>query len=318
MTNSKLISIVCPVFNEANSLTQFVDEVFNVINALPYKFEVIFAVDPSTDGTERLIRDLNRLDQRIKMVRFTRRFGQPAATLAGLEHATGEAAIVMDADLQDPPEVIPQMLEMWASGSLIVLGQRSTRNGEPRIKKIVSHFGYRFLNRFAEIPIPPNTGDFRLLDRKVLEKLKSFPEANSFLRGLVALIGFETEIVYFDRPRRFAGTTKYNKWFGSLKIGFNGIIGYSTTLLSLSTISGMIFSTLAFIIAVAYGVAKLLGAHFPIGNPTIVVSTLFLGGINLLSIGILGLYIGRIYDEVKQRPRYIVQEYLGFEAQNEN
>jgi glycosyltransferase involved in cell wall biosynthesis len=312
VTHTKLISIVCPVFNEVSNLKKFVDEVFSVVDKLPYNVEIIFAVDPSTDGTESLIRDLHKADQRIKMIRFSRRFGQPAATLAGLEHASGEAAIVMDVDLQDPPKVIPQMIGLWESGSPIVLAQRRTRNGEPKLKEVVSHFGYKFLNKFSEVAIPPNTGDFRLLDRKVLENLKSFPEANAFLRGLVALVGFESEFVYFDRPERFAGTTKYNKWVGSLKIGFNGIVGYSTTLLSLSIIGGAIFSVLAFLIAISYGMAKLLGAHFPIGNPTIVVSTLFLGGLNLLSIGILGMYIGRIYEEVKLRPRFIVQEYLGF------
>ena len=159
------------------------------------------------------------------MLRLSRRFGQPAATIAGLENCKGIAAIVMDVDLQDPPGVIPSLISEWEAGNKVVLAQRTTRTGEPYIKKLVSNFGYSFLNRFADVPIPPNAGDFRLIDRAVIEELRKFPEANAFLRGLVALVGFKSSTVFFDRPGRTIGKTHYNKFFGSFKIAFNGIVG---------------------------------------------------------------------------------------------
>jgi dolichol-phosphate mannosyltransferase len=204
------------------------------------------------------------------------------------------------------------MLNAWENGSKLVLAERRTRVGEPATKKFISNLGYKFLNRFSEVPIPKNTGDFRLMDRKIVDHLAKFPEYNGFLRGLVSLVGFEPKIIYFDRVERYAGTTKYNKWVGSLRIAFNGVIGYSTALLKISTLIGIIFSIGAVIGGLSYGVAKVLGVDFPTGNPTLVVSIYLLGGLILLSIGILGLYIGRIYEEVKGRPRYIVDEYLGF------
>lgn len=306
------ISIVCPVFNEGSNISEFVTRIKKVMTNYP-NFEIIFSVDPSTDGTEQLIRQENLEDSRIKMVLLSRRFGQPAATLAGLDFATGDAVVIMDVDLQDPPELIPEMIEIWLDGSSVVLAERKARTGEPFTKKIVSKLGYAFLNRFSDVPIPRNTGDFRLLDKRVVAAIKKFPESNGFLRGLGALAGFDSKVVYFDRPERFSGKTKYNQWLGSLKIAFNGLVGFSTALLKMSTFAGVLASLAAFLIAVMYGVFKLLGAEFPVGNPTIVITVLLMGGLNLLAIGILGLYIGRIYDEVKNRPRYITQEVLGFD-----
>ena len=304
------ISVVCPVFNEVENIPELVRRVSATLQPI-IDFELIFSVDPSTDGTEELIRELNQNDPRIKMIRFSRRFGQPSATLAGIHFADGDAVVVIDADLQDPPEVIAEMITHWQSGSKIVLAQRDSRTGEPAIKKAVASIGYSFLNRFAEVPIPRDTGDFRLLDRQVVDELKKFPETHGFLRGLVALVGFETTNVTFARPERFAGNTNYNKWFGSLKIGFNGVVGFSTALLSLSTVLGFFFSGIAALVAFGYVIAKIIGVDFPLGNPTIVITVLLLGGFNLVSVGILGMYVSRIYDEVKARPRFIVSERLG-------
>lgn len=304
------ISVVCPVFNEVENIPELVRRVSKTLDHI-IDFELIFAVDPSTDGTEALIRELNHEDSRIKMIRFSRRFGQPTATLAGIHFAKGDAVVVIDADLQDPPEVIAEMVEHWQSGSKIVLAQRDSRTGEPAVKKAVASIGYSFLNRFAEVPIPRDTGDFRLLDRQVVDELKKFPETHGFLRGLVALVGFETTNVTFARPERFAGNTNYNKWLGSLKIGFNGVVGFSTALLSLSTVVGFFFSLIAVLVALGYVAAKIAGVDFPLGNPTIVIAVLLLGGFNLVSVGILGMYVSRIYDEVKQRPKFIVSEKVG-------
>jgi dolichol-phosphate mannosyltransferase len=306
-----LISIVVPVLNERDAIEAFITEIKIVTRNLNYAFEIIFVVDPSTDGTEELIHKLAEQDRNIKMIRLSRRFGQPAATLAGVENCNGIAAIVMDVDLQDPPAVIPSLINEWENGNKVVLATRRTRRGEPYIKKIVSNLAYSFLNRFADVPIPRNTGDFRLIDRTVIEELRNFPEANAFLRGLVALVGFKNSTVFFDRPGRAIGKTHYNRFFGSFKIAFNGIVGHSNALLAMSTFIGILFSILAMIIGTSYGLAKVLGANFPIGNPTIVVAVLFVGGINLFAIGILGVYLSRVYDEVKQRPRYIIEQRIG-------
>ncbi len=310
----KKLSIVTPVFNEIGNLPEFIDRISEALSPFEanLSWELLFCVDPSTDGTEAFIEEKSRENNRIKMIRFSRRFGQPTATLAGIHFSSGDAVVVIDADLQDPPEVIAEMLPLWIHGAKIVLARRRTRTGEPAIKKLVSSLGYKFLNRFAEVPIPENTGDFRLMDRQVVNELKKFPEGNSFLRGLIALVGFETVTVEFDRPERFAGATKYNQWFGSLKIGFNGVVGYSTALLKLSTVLGTVSSLFAVAIAIGYAIAKVIGVEFPIGNPTVVVAVLLMGGLNLLSLGVIGLYVSRIYEEVKGRPKYIVERTVGF------
>jgi dolichol-phosphate mannosyltransferase len=309
----KTLSIVTPVYNEIESIDEFANRIETTMFAWSGKvdWELLFCVDPSTDGTEGFIESLHVREPRFKMVRFSRRFGQPTATMAGIELSTGNAVVVIDADLQDPPEVISQLIQEWLDGSKIVLAKRRSRTGEPALKKFVAKTGYSFLNKFAEVPIPENTGDFRLMDRQVVNELLKYRETNSFLRGLVSLVGFPVKTVEFDRPERFAGRTKYNAWIGSLKIGFNGVVGFSTALLSLSTILGFASSILSLVIGAGYGIAKIVGVEFPIGNPTIVISVLFMGGMNLLTMGILGLYVGRIYDEVKQRPRYIVEYKVG-------
>ena len=302
-----LVSIVTPVYNEVDNIRPFVDQMSAALAETGCDWEIVFVADPCTDGTIELIRELGVVDPRIKLVEFTRRFGQPTATLAGLDFASGDAVIVMDVDLQDPPSAAAEMIRQWQQGALLVLGQRSTRTGEPLVKKAVARSGYAFLSRFSEVPIPENTGDFRLMDRNVVQKVKMFPETHGFLRGLVALVGHEPEVVYFDRPPRYSGHTKYNKWLGSLKIGFNGIVGFSTALLNVATLLGLVSAIFAAITAVGYLIATLAGTPFPIGNPTIVILLLLLGGMILVSLGILGLYVGRIYDEVKRRPRYLVK-----------
>ena len=307
-----LISLVVPIYNESKNILEFVELVSRPCNEAQMEYEIIFAVDPSSDGTEVLLRELNKQDSRIKMIRMSRRFGQPACTLAGIEAAKGDAIIVMDADMQDPPEVISDLIKEWRNGSLIVLAQRRSRKGEPIIKKFVSDLGYRFLNRFSEVPIPKNTGDFRLLDRKVVNELSKFKEANAFLRGLVSLVGFENKVVYFNRPPRKHGETKYNKWLGSLKIAFNGVIGYTTALLSLSMLVGMLISISALLMGISLVAAKIGGLTFPMGYATTIVIILTMGGLNLFFIGILGLYVGKIYEESKSRPKYIVEEKVGW------
>ncbi len=316
MSNPEL-SVVVPVFNEAGNIEAFLRRLAPILHEHVRSYEIVFAVDPSTDGTEAIIRACRAKDPNVKMLRFSRRFGQPTATLAGIEVATGDAVVVMDVDLQDPPELLVEMLAKWRDGYDVVYAQRRTRTGETFVKRVVAKIGYALINRFAEVPIPRDTGDFRLLDRRVVDQLDRFKETHGFLRGLVALVGFEQTAVEFDRPPRHAGEGNYNRFTGSLRIGINGLVAFSSALLNLSTVFGFVAAAVAFLTGISYAIAKILGVDFPVGNPTIVVLLLLIGGVQLICIGILGQYAGRIYEEVKQRPRYIVAEAAGipeFEA----
>ena len=240
------------------------------------------------------------------------------ATLGGLQYSGGEAVVVMDVDLQDPPELLPVMVEKWREGFEVVLPQRRHREGEPWIKQLVARTGYRVINRIANVKIPPNTGDFRLMSRRVVDEVVKLKETHGFLRGMVAVVGFRQCLIPFDRPARFAGETKYNRFFGSLRIGFNGIFGFSSYALTLSTQFGFLIAALSFLVAAIYLVMKLAGFPFPLGNPTLVILVLFLGGIQLISVGILGEYVGRIYEEVRSRPKFIVDRAEGFGEGVEN
>jgi polyisoprenyl-phosphate glycosyltransferase len=310
---SKSVSVVVPVYKEEGNIDEFLRRVCPLLDAITKDWEVVFALDPSPDRTEEKIVDARCKDDRIKLLAFSRRFGQPMATLAGLQYAKGDAVIVMDVDLQDPPELITTMVEKWCDGYDVVYAQRRTREGETRIKKVVSEIGYRVINQIAEVEIPKNTGDFRLMSRRVVNEINRLKECHGFLRGMVALTGFRQTSILFDRPARFSGKGNYNRFLGSLRIGFNGIFCFSNYALSLSTMAGFAVAALSFLIGTVYAFLKLFGAPFPLGNPTIVVLVLFLGGIQLIGIGILGEYIGRIYEEVRQRPRYIVERTEGVE-----
>ncbi len=309
------LSVVVPVYNEAGNIPEFLRRIIPILDDSVSSFEIIFAADPGTDASEQIIGDFRKTDQRVKMLVFSRRCGQPAATMAGIKHASGRAVVVMDVDLQDPPELVVEMLERWRDGYQVVYAQRRQRSGETLVKRVVAHVGYSVINRFGDVEIPRNTGDFRLMDRRVVDELAKFSESHGFLRGLTALVGFRQTSVEFDRPARHAGKGNYNRFFGSLRIGFNGLICFSTALLNLSTLVGIISATLAILTALAYLVLKLgFRVPFPIGNPTIVILLLLIGGVQLICLGITGQYIGRIYDEVKRRPDFIVAYSEGFDS----
>jgi dolichol-phosphate mannosyltransferase len=228
-----------------------------------------------------------------------------------LQHAGGDAVIVMDVDLQDPPELLTEMVAKWREGYDVVYAQRRGREGETWLKRIVSASGYRLINKIADVNIPPNTGDFRLMARRVVDEIVSLKESHGFLRGMVALVGFRQTSVLFDRPPRFEGAGNYNRFFGSLRIGFNGIFCFSNYALTLSTIFGFIIAGFSFLLMATYLFYKLMGWQILWGNPTLVILISFLGGIQLISVGILGEYIGRIYEEVKSRPKFIVDRKEG-------
>lgn len=308
---SQSISIVVPVYKEEGNIDEFLGRVRPLLDSITTDWEIIFALDPSPDRTEDTILEARNKDGRVKLIEFSRRFGQPMATLAGLQYAKGDAVIVIDVDLQDPPELLVEMVKKWREGYDVVYAQRRTREGETWIKKLVSAIGYRVINKIADVEIPPNTGDFRLMSRRVVDEINRLKECHGFLRGMVALVGFKQTAVQFDRRPRFSGRGNYNRFLGSLRIGFNGVFCFSNYALTLSTLAGFLIALSAFAVGILYGVLRLFGFPFPLGNPTIVILVLFLGGVQLISIGILGEYIGRIYEEVRQRPRYVVSKADG-------
>jgi len=311
-----LLSIVVPVYNEEKTIPLFLQTIRPVLENITKDYEIIFAMDPGTDRTEEIITAAHKTDNRIKLLRFSRRFGQPAATWAGLQYASGQAVIPIDSDLQDPPELIPVMVKIWREeGYKVVIPQRESREGENILKKIVSYAGYWFINRTASVNIPRNTGDFRLLDRVVVDALMRLNESHGFLRGLTSLVGFETRLLPFQRKARIDGEGKYNRITGSLKIGFNGVVAFSDFLLNSISILGLLMSVGSLMLAVFLVFAKLLGwMDFATGVATLAVLMLFISGMQFLAIGIMGAYISRIYDEVKLRPKFIVERSLGFES----
>lgn len=309
----ELLSVVVPAYNEEENVARVYERLREVIEPLGLDWELIFAVDPCTDRTELRIGELRERDGRVKMLRFSRRVGQPMSTLAGMEAAAGGAVVVIDCDLQDPPELIGELVARWHDGFDVVYAQRRTREGETLPKRIVASLGYRLIKRIAEVEIPPNTGDFRLMSRRVVDHVVALDESHGFLRGLVGLVGFSQTSVLYDRDARTAGTSKYNRFWGSLVIGLNGVVGFSRYPLHFISLGGILLSGFAFLLAAVYLVLKLIGTSFPVGNPTIVILLCLFSGIQLLSLGIMGEYVGRIYDEVRNRPKYIVQSRLGWD-----
>lgn len=312
----ELLSVVVPAYNEEDNVARVHERLGGVLDPLDLDWELIFAVDPCTDRTELRIGELSERDPRVKMLRFSRRVGQPMATLAGMEAAAGDVVVVIDCDLQDPPELIPELVARWRDGFDVVYAQRRTREGETLPKRIVSWLGYRLIRRIAEVEIPPNTGDFRMMSRRVVDHVVSLDESHGFLRGLVGLVGFPQTSVLYDRDARAAGASKYNRFWGSLVIGLNGVVGFSRYPLHFISLGGIVLSAFAFLLAAVYLVLKVAGTNFPIGNPTIVILLCSFSGIQLLSLGIMGEYVGRIYDEVRNRPKYIVQSRLGWDDDN--
>jgi dolichol-phosphate mannosyltransferase len=306
------LSLVVPVYKEERNIPEFLRRIHGVLGAVTEDYEVIFSMDPSPDRTEDVILAARGRDPRIKLLKFSRRFGQPMATLAGMEYSTGDAVIVMDVDMQDPPELVRDMVAKWREGYDVVLPQRRQRTGEPWLKRVVSAVGYKIINKIADVKIPPNTGDFRLMSRRVVQEVVRLKESHGFLRGMVAVVGFRHVIIPFDRPPRHAGETNYNRFLGSLRIGFNGIFCFSTYALTLATLFGFLIAGFSFLLMAIYLFYKAMGWEILWGNPTMVILVSFLGGVQLISIGILGEYIGRIYEEVRARPKFIVDRSEGF------
>jgi len=308
------LSIVVPVYKEAGNIRPFLARSEAVMARMGISYEIIFALDPSPDDTEAVI--LGEIDRNpaVKLILFSRRFGQPAATMAGILNCTGEKCVVIDVDLQDQPEVIEQLYNKMAEGYEVVYAMRSSREGETLIKKAVSYFGYSVINRLSDVQIPRNTGDFRIMSRRVIEELRRLSESHGFLRGMVAYVGFKQAAVLYRRDARLTGTGNYNRLIGSLRIGINGLVGFSSRPLQLMSMAGFVVAALSFAIGLWYVVQKLIGVDLTPGLPTTVLVVSFFSGVQLLALGVVGEYIGRIYDETKRRPMYIVDRKVNFSA----
>lgn len=308
------ISVVVPVYKEERSIAKFLERIEETLNNMKVSYEIIFCMDPSPDKTENVILENISRNANIKLISFSRRFGQPAATMAGILNCVGENCVVIDVDLQDPPELIRQMYRLLIDGhNEVVYAKRASRKGETLIKQIISYFGYAVINKLSDIQIPRDTGDFRIMSRRVIEELRRLNEGHGFLRGLVAYVGFKQDFVLYDRDPRFSGSGNYNRLTGSFKIGLNGLISFSSRPLFVMSIGGFILAALSFLLGAFYLLQKLLGTNITPGLSTTVLLVSFFAGVQLLGLGLIGEYVGRIYDEVKRRPMYIVDKKINFE-----
>ena len=303
------VSIVVPVYREEHNIPLFIERVQGVAAGQDWDWEILFVLDPSPDRSYEVIKEQMERDPHIGLLSMSRRFGQPAATIAGIMNCTGDACVVIDVDLQDPPELILPMVQKWREGYDVVYAQRRSRKGETAVKKVVAHVGYKVINHLAEVEIPRNVGDFRLMDRKVIEELRKLKQHHGFLRGLVAFVGYRQAAIPYDRDERAMGAGNYNRYLGSLRIGLNGLICFSSRPLQIISLFGVFVAFLGFALGLWYFVQKaILGVDLTPGLSTTVIVVTFFSGVQLLSLGIVGEYIGRIYDEVKQRPMYIIAE----------
>ena len=306
------LSIIVPVYNEEKNIPEFLNRLLATLKKINIDYEIIFLLDPSTDNTEELIINETKKNNKIKLIVFSRRFGQPSATMAGIHHSSGERCVIIDCDLQDPPELIEDMNQKMDEGFDAVLARRRSRKGETLIKKLITKIGYYLIEKITDIKIPKNTGDFRIISKRIIENLKKFKEPNGFLRGLVAYIGCNQTFIDYDRDERSEGNSKYNKYLGSIQIAFNGIFGFSSRPLFLMSIIGFIFALLSFSIGIYYLIVKLIDPTITPGLSSTVLFITFFSGLNLIGLGLLGEYVGRIYDEVKNRPNFIIDKKYNF------
>lgn len=306
-------SVVVPVYNEEEVIHETYKRLKAVMDGLDITYEIIFVNDGSKDKTREYAIEICKEDKNIKFIDFARNFGHQTAITAGMDYSVGQAVVVIDADLQDPPEVIPEMIEKWKEGYDVVYGQRIKREGETFFKKLTAKVFYRTLNKMTDVEIPVDTGDFRLIDRKVCDALKQVDEKNRYIRGIISWLGFTSSAVPFVRKERFAGTTKY-PLKKMLKFASDAIISFSYKPLKIATFSGFFISIASFIYLIVTIILKLIGVTTTVeGWASLFAVMLFFNGIILLFLGIIGEYIGRIYDEAKNRPLYVIREIVNFD-----
>jgi dolichol-phosphate mannosyltransferase len=301
------VSILVPAYNERENLPELYKQLTEVLSDLPLHMELLIIDDASTDSTLDWLREKSRADVRVRYISFSRNFGHQTAVTAGLQHATGDAVVIMDADLQDPPQVIPDMIQQWLAGAQIVIGHRVQRDVDPLSKRLFAWIYYRVLARLADTRIPLDAGDFCLMDRVVVNALNRLPERNRYVRGLRAWVGFKQAEVAFVRQQRLHGEPKYN-FFKSLALAINGLVSFSLSPLRLATYLGLTMGTFALIMIVLVFYWRFFTNSPLTGYAIIITSFLLICSVQLVIFGIMGEYIGRIYDEVKARPQYIVKE----------
>ncbi len=304
------VSVVIPLLNEEENLLELHRRVTGVLGQLGDNYELVLVNDGSIDRSAEIVRELAQTDSHVRYVTFSRNFGHEAACTAGLERCRGDVVVLMDADLQDPPELIPVFLEKWRAGFDVVYARRSRRIGESLLKRGSAWLFYRLLNAMAEVPVPRDVGNFRLMDRKAVEAYRALPERNRFTRGMVAWLGFSQVGVSYDRPVRFRGKPKYN-YLKSLYLAIDALTGFSTALLRLSSVLGFCSSLISFILLLVVLVKKVFYG-IPVEGFSMLASGLFfLGGVILLSLGVLGEYVAKTYRQVQGRPLYVVKEEGG-------
>lgn len=306
LSSSDFISIIVPVFNEQDSIGFFINKTTSILEKFEILFEIVFINDGSDDKTKSILIDYAKQDRRIKVINFSRNFGKEAAISAGIDFAAGNAIVPIDVDLQDPPELIPVMVDHWKSGYDVVYGLRTSRNSDSPLKRLSANFFYKLFNRLSPLKIPPDAGDFRLIDKKVALVLKNMPERNRFMKGLFAWVGFKSMPVPYERPARPRGETKWTTW-KLWNFALDGILSFSTLPLRIWTYIGTFIAILAFIYGTFIVLRTLFfGIDLP-GYASMITIVLFLGGVQLISIGILGEYIGRVFLESKNRPIYVIE-----------
>jgi dolichol-phosphate mannosyltransferase len=304
---SIVYSIVAPIFNEIDNLLELYSRVRDVMESSKETWELILVDDGSRDGSTDKIRELGKSDKRVRPVIFARNFGHQIAVTAGLDYARGDAVVIIDADLQDPPEVILDLAEKWREGYEVVYAVRAEREGESWFKKLTASLFYRIIFRITDVNIPLDTGDFRLLDRKVVDVMNSMRERHRFLRGMAAWVGYKQIGVEYKRAARHAGVTKY-PFRKMLLLALNAVTGFSYFPLQVATYVGFFAASVAILAIPVVIIMRMTGSQAFFGQASTLISVLFLGGVQLISLGILGEYLGRLYDEAKGRPLYIVSE----------
>lgn len=305
---ARALSVVVPVYDEEEVVGAFHERLAAVLDRLALPAEVLYVDDGSRDGTMEILRGLRKGDPRVGIVALSRNFGKEVALTAGLDHAAGDAVVVIDADLQDPPEVIPELVARWRAGHDVVYARRSSRQGEGPLKRATSYLFYRVLQRLSRVPIPEDTGDFRLLSRRAVEALKQLREQHRYMKGLYSWIGYDQAEVVYRRERRHAGRTKWRYW-SLWNLALEGITGFTTGPLKAATYLGLL-TAVASLLYAGYIVLKTLRHGDPVaGYPSLMAAVLFLGGVQLISIGIIGEYLARMFDETKRRPLYLVKAH---------
>jgi glycosyltransferase involved in cell wall biosynthesis len=309
MKTPKKISILIPAYNEQEVLRHLYERLNKLAGETSkYTFEFLFVNDGSRDKTLEIIKAYALKDPRVAYINLSRNFGKETAMIAGLDHANGDATVIIDADLQDPPELIPQMISYWEQGYDDVFAKRNSRNGESWFKKATSTAFYKILQRSTHIPIQQDTGDFRLLDKRCVKALRQFRESERYTKGMFSWIGYEKKEIGYDRDPRFAGETKWN-YFKLLNLAIDGITSFTTAPLRISSVLGILVSVCAFIYIMYLVIRTMFFGTDLAGYPSMMAVILFLGGVQLLSLGVIGEYIGRIFNETKNRPLYFIEEY---------